>query len=73
MVIEVPHTRIEPDTLRRIVEEFVLREGTDYGTEPVSLETKVRQVSAQLASGEAVVLFDSDLQSTHIAPAARRR
>jgi uncharacterized protein YheU (UPF0270 family) len=27
----VPHTALAPDVLRRLIEEFVTRDGTDYG------------------------------------------
>ena len=35
---------LEPDTLRAVIESFVLREGTDYGEHETSLEAKVAQV-----------------------------
>ena len=34
---------LEPDTLRAVMESFVLREGTDYGVHETSLEDKVAQ------------------------------
>ena len=44
---------LEPDTLRAVIESFVLREGTDYGVRETSLEDKVAQVLKQLRRGEA--------------------
>lgn len=62
----VPHTELAPDTLRRLVESFVLREGTDYGAVEFSLEQKVAHVIAQIERGEAGILFDPDTESVTI-------
>jgi uncharacterized protein len=56
--VAVPYTALSEDVLRRVVESFVLREGTDYGEREVTHEAKVSQVIAQLARGEAAILFD---------------
>ena len=42
--IEVPHAQLSADALRKIVEEFVLQEGTDYGSYEYSLEQKISHV-----------------------------
>jgi uncharacterized protein YheU (UPF0270 family) len=65
--VEVPHTEVEPATLRRLVESFVLREGTDYGAVEYSLEQKVAHVLAQLERGDARMLFDPNTESVTIA------
>ena len=62
----VPHTELAPDTLRRLVESFVLREGTDYGSVEFPLEQKVAHVMAQLERGDARILFDPDTESVTI-------
>jgi len=62
----VPYKKLSPEALRGVVEEFVTRDGTDYGDAWVSLEDKVQQVLARLRRGEAVVLFEPDTERTHI-------
>jgi uncharacterized protein YheU (UPF0270 family) len=64
--MEIPHKALEPDTLRNLVEEFVTREGTDYGHYTGSLADKVSQVLRQLESGRAVILYDAHSASCHI-------
>jgi uncharacterized protein YheU (UPF0270 family) len=59
-------TDIEPDTLRAVIESFVLREGTDYGLHETSLEDKVEQVLRQLRRGEAHITFDPATESVNI-------
>lgn len=72
MIVEVPHHLLSPDVLQRLVEEFVTRDGTDYGVSEAALDRKVHDVVRQLASGEAVVLFDTEAETSHIAPAKDR-
>ena len=59
--------------LRRIVEEFILREGTDYGQAEYSLESKVQQVVRQLDRGEAVLVFDDKTETLDIVTGRRAR
>lgn len=54
------------DTLRSVVESFVLREGTDYGEHEYSLQQKVSQVMRQLERGEARIVFDPASESVQI-------
>ena len=57
---------LEPDTLRAVIESFVLREGTDYGVHETSLEDKVAQVLIQLRRGEAQITFDPATESVNV-------
>ena len=62
----VPHDRLTPETLRSLAEEFVTREGTDYGLVERSFEAKVEALLRQVASGEAVIVYDGASDSTHV-------
>ena len=64
--ILVPYAELSPEALRGVVESFVLREGTDYGTYEYSLEQKVAHVMRQLERGEARILFDPVTSSVQI-------
>jgi len=66
MVVEVPWEELEPAILNRLVEEFVTRDGTDYGEKLVELDTKVGQVKQQLKRKLAVVTFDTEISSANI-------
>ena len=66
--IEVPYNQLNPDTLRALVEEFITREGTDYGEAEVDLETKALQVMRQLEKGEAAIFFDERSETCNILP-----
>ena len=64
--IRVACEDLKPDTLRAVIESFVLREGTDYGLHETSLEDKVAQVLIQLQRGEAHVTFDPATESVNV-------
>lgn len=57
---------LQADTLRAVIESFVLREGTDYGLHETALEDKVAQVLRQLRRGEAHITFDPVTESVNI-------
>jgi uncharacterized protein YheU (UPF0270 family) len=71
--VEVPHRELAPDTLRRVAEEFVTRDGTDYGDVELSLETKVANLLRQLESGDAHIYFDSESETLNIVAAREFR
>ena len=61
----IPYKEIEPDTLNNLIEEFVTRDGTDNGYDK-PLEQKVGSILKQLELGEAVIVFDPNLDSVNI-------
>lgn len=69
----IPFTDLSTETLDNLIEEFVLREGTEYGDHDVSLTEKVIQVKQQLKSGEAVIVYSELHESVNIVPAAQLR
>lgn len=64
----IPHDQLSPEALKGVVEEFVTRNGTDYGEIEASLETKVLQVLNQLHAGKAVIVFDQKSETCNILP-----
>jgi len=64
--IKIPYDQLSPEALQGVIEEFVTRDGTDYGEVEISLETKINQVLAQLKSGKAVIVFDQKSETCTI-------
>jgi len=64
--MRIPHTALPTETLRGIVEEFVTREGTEYGVRDYSLDEKVTHVLQQLERGEVVIEYDPELQTCNL-------
>jgi len=62
----IPYEQISADALQGLIEEFITRDGTDYGEIEFSLEQKVKQVERQLARGDIVIVFDAATESVSI-------
>jgi uncharacterized protein len=62
----IPVDRLSLEALQGVIEEFISREGTDYGETEVSPETKFRQVRHRLETGLAVLIFDDETETTNI-------
>ncbi len=70
--IEIPYSALSEEALRGVVEQFVLREGTDYGTHVYSLDEKVEQVLAQLRDGRAQIVFDPTTETIDVVVGPRQ-
>jgi len=68
--VEVPYERLEPETLQNLIQEFVTRDGNDWGDAVGALENKVGQVMRQLQNRQAKVVYDLKSQTANI---VRRR
>lgn len=58
--MEIPWQKLTDETLTAIIEEFVTREGTEYGARDYSLAEKVAQVRGQLRDGKLGLDYDPD-------------
>ncbi len=57
-MIEIDHRHLNPETLKNLLTEIVLREGTEYGEMQFSTEEKKIQLINALQAGKAVIVFD---------------
>ncbi len=64
--MEVPFKDLEKDTLNNLIEEFVSREGTDYGSQIYNLVDKVKHVMRQLEKGTVYIDYDAESSSSNI-------
>ena len=62
----IPVNKLSARALQGVIEEFISRNGTDYGAIEASLETSIRQVKAKLKSGSAVLIYDDETETTNI-------
>ncbi len=63
---QVPIDQLSQEALRGLVEEFVTRDGTDYGAIERSVDEKIERVMQQLDSGEARIVFDPETQTANV-------
>tara|TARA_R110001599_G_scaffold63704_9_gene177681 strand:- start:2154 stop:2408 length:255 start_codon:yes stop_codon:yes gene_type:complete len=67
-LLEIPSSRLSPEVLGALLEEFASRDGTDYGDRELSLGAKVQQLRGQLDTGELVLLYDGDSETWDLLP-----
>ena len=66
--IRIPFRELSPEALQGLIEEYVSREGTDYGHTAYSLAEKVAAVKRQLETGRAVIVYDPVSRTGNIVP-----
>ncbi len=64
--IVIPSERLSKEALLGLIDAFVLREGTDYGHEDISIEDKRAAIVAQLERGEVVIAFDPATEGVNL-------
>ena len=64
--VEVPYKRLDPETLRNVIQEFVTRDGADWGEVGGSLEEKIDLVIQQLRNRKVKVVFELKSQTANI-------
>lgn len=62
----IPHDRLSPETLTAVIEEYVTREGTDYGETEVPFDRQVMRVKQHLEAGKAYIIFNNESQTCSI-------
>lgn len=59
----MPYADLAPDTLHRVIEDLVTRDGTDYGDVEKTLEQKATALLRLLERGEAKLVVDLATES----------
>ena len=62
----IPVNKLSAKALQGVIEEFISRNGTDYGAVEASWETNIKQVKSKLKDGSAVLVFDDETETTNI-------
>lgn len=63
-MIAVPIDALSQDAVQGVLEEFVNREGTDYGEQELTLQQKSSRLLQQWRRGEVVLVFDPESETT---------
>lgn len=61
--IEIPFDSISEQALFGVIDNFIQREGTDYGVVETSYEKKFQQVKNQIMGGHVKIVFDPNTES----------
>jgi hypothetical protein len=65
-IVNIPFEALSAEALNGVIDDYVNREGTDYGHRDFDLEQKRDAVRRQLAAGHAVITYDPSTQTTTI-------
>ncbi len=68
--MKIPWRSLSESALTGLIQEFVTREGTEYGRQEVAVGTKVEQVMGQLRSGKVEIIYDEETHTTSISNVA---
>lgn len=59
----IPYNELAQETLHALIEDFVTRDGTDYGLEEMSMQEKAAHLLALLEKGELLISYNEDTQT----------
>lgn len=62
----IPFQKLSKEALLGVIEEFVTRDGTDYGIIETDLDQKIDRVLRQLRKGEVFIVYDEMAETTNI-------
>ncbi|MCB9594163.1 MAG: YheU family protein [Sandaracinaceae bacterium] len=66
--VVVPPDRLSEAALVGLIDDFVLREGTDYGHADIALEAKRAAIRRQLERDEIRIVFDPSTETCTLVP-----
>ena len=74
-IVNIPAAALSEVALLGVIDDYINREGTDYGPEPIGLAQKRLAIKRELDSGRAMITYDTQSQTTTIVPVpgTRRR
>lgn len=59
----IPYTALSEEALQALLEDFVTRDGTDYGWQEMSMQEKATHLLELLRKGELLISYDEDTES----------
>jgi uncharacterized protein YheU (UPF0270 family) len=65
----IPWQTLSQTALNNLIEEFVTRDGTDYGRQETTMADKVNEVQQQLRQGRILIVYSHLHATTTLLPA----
>jgi uncharacterized protein YheU (UPF0270 family) len=59
----IPYHELSEEALQALIEDFVTRDGTDYGQDEMSMQEKATHLLALLKSGDVLISYNDDTQT----------
>jgi uncharacterized protein YheU (UPF0270 family) len=64
--LEIPAESLSEEALLGVIDNFIQREGTDYGVHEVAYESKIEQIKKQISKGRVKIVFDPNIESVSL-------
>jgi len=55
--MRIPYQQLDETTLNNLIEQYILREGTDYGEVEFSLTEKTKQILQQIENENIYIMY----------------
>ena len=59
----IPYKELSADALQALIEDFVTRDGTDYGPDEMSMQDKAAHLRALPQSGDMLITYNEDTET----------
>jgi len=59
----VPYKKLSKSALQALIEDFVTRDGTDYGLDEMSMQEKTEHLLVLLETGELLISYNEETES----------
>lgn len=59
----IPYTELSEQALQALIEDFVTRDGTDYGLDEMSAQEKSTRLLALLEAGEVLISYNEETET----------
>lgn len=65
----IPPSSLGPETLTNLLQDYITREGTDYGEVELTLEEKLDILRPQVLNSRVLIIYDESSGSFTLMPA----
>lgn len=59
----IPYNELSEEALQALIEDFVTRDGTDYGQEEMCMQDKAANLLARLEKGDLMITYNEEAGS----------
>ena len=59
----IPYNELSEEALQALIEDFVTRDGTDYGQDELSMQEKAAHLLTLLERGELLISYNEDTET----------
>ena len=59
----IPYNDLSDETLQALIEDFVTRDGTDYGQDEMSTQDKAMRLLVSLKAGDMLISYNEETET----------